>query len=336
MRLAFTGDISFNNVVSDDAFSRIAPQLPCPLFVNFESVLVASESPGAPVRDKVVLWSPSRRFRLLEAFDVAAVCLSNNHIGDYGNDVARHTIKTSEAKHETFGAGAAGEFFHRLRIERDGSSLAFLAYCLGDASPLHATHTRIGPRDFKEEAWREDLDWGRASAHHVIVVLHWGDVHTHCPRPDQVLFARSLIDAGADLVVGSHSHTVQGYECYRNKYIFYSLGNFFFPDVRCVANDRLIIKRNLRRNQWGLIPIFDFRLGGITLTELSIVHRTGRRPERSEKRRFRKQIERCCRWLKAPDLEAVCLAVRQSERRRKRMEERWLRNREVPNPRHAL
>lgn len=40
-----------------------------------------------------------------------------------------------------------------------------------------------------------------------------------------------MIDAGADLIVGHHSHTLQPYEIYKNKYIFYSLGNFCFDNI---------------------------------------------------------------------------------------------------------
>jgi len=63
----------------------------------------------------------------------------------------------------------------------------------------------------------------------VIVFLHWSfDLET-LPFPMYRQFSRSLIDAGADLVIGTHSHCVQGGEKYRSGYIFYGLGNFFIP-----------------------------------------------------------------------------------------------------------
>jgi poly-gamma-glutamate synthesis protein (capsule biosynthesis protein) len=42
--------------------------------------------------------------------------------------------------------------------------------------------------------------------------------------------AYKWIDYGADLIIGNHSHVIQGRECYKGKYIYYSLGNFIFPN----------------------------------------------------------------------------------------------------------
>ena len=61
-----------------------------------------------------------------------------------------------------------------------------------------------------------------------IVYLHWGNEFIHYPYVEQKQFAHWLIDIGFDLVVGTHPHVLQGYEIYRNKYIYYSLGNFLF------------------------------------------------------------------------------------------------------------
>jgi hypothetical protein len=61
-----------------------------------------------------------------------------------------------------------------------------------------------------------------------IAYIHWGNEFIDRPYVDQKKFARWLIDMGFDLVVGLHPHVLQGYEMYKDKYIFYSLGNFVF------------------------------------------------------------------------------------------------------------
>jgi poly-gamma-glutamate capsule biosynthesis protein CapA/YwtB (metallophosphatase superfamily) len=325
MQLGFTGDISFNNDVPSDVFSRVAPRLRCPMFINFESVLVEPGTKLNPARDKILLWSPAERFALLEAFDVAVVCLANNHIGDYGNEVACRTLQLSSSLHPTFGAGTVKECFHRYLLEVSGTRLALLAYVQPDCAPLVATETRIGPREFSGASWREDLAWARGAGDHVIVALHWGDVHTHCPRPDQVAFARSLVDDGADLVIGSHSHTAQGYERHRGKYIFYSLGNFLFPDVRIEVNGRRIVKRNLRRNRWGLVPVFEFTQRRVELAALHVVRRTSQRPELVSPGRKARQLGRFSEWVRSPELGRLCAKIRERERRRKRIEESLMR-----------
>jgi poly-gamma-glutamate synthesis protein (capsule biosynthesis protein) len=62
----------------------------------------------------------------------------------------------------------------------------------------------------------------------VIVQMHWGVEYEHKFNPTQQRLAHELIDAGADMIIGHHPHVVQGMEVYKNKPIFYSLGNFIF------------------------------------------------------------------------------------------------------------
>jgi poly-gamma-glutamate synthesis protein (capsule biosynthesis protein) len=62
----------------------------------------------------------------------------------------------------------------------------------------------------------------------IIVIPHWGTEYVHYPNDFQKETAHLLIDAGADLIVGHHPHVVQSIEKYRDKLIFYSLGNFVF------------------------------------------------------------------------------------------------------------
>lgn len=61
-----------------------------------------------------------------------------------------------------------------------------------------------------------------------VVYVHWGNEFINYPSSQQKRFAHWLIDVGFDLVVGMHPHILQGFEEYRGKYIFYSLGNFVF------------------------------------------------------------------------------------------------------------
>lgn len=62
----------------------------------------------------------------------------------------------------------------------------------------------------------------------VIVNCHWGLERQNNANEEQTVPAHKFIDAGADMVIGHHPHTLQGVENYRGKYIFYSIGNFAF------------------------------------------------------------------------------------------------------------
>ncbi|WP_192896513.1 CapA family protein [Cohnella sp. AR92] len=69
----------------------------------------------------------------------------------------------------------------------------------------------------------------------VVVMVHWGKEKVQKPIGLQTSVGHEFIDAGADLVIGSHPHVLQGFETYKGKWIAYSLGNFVFT----TAGDRL-------------------------------------------------------------------------------------------------
>jgi poly-gamma-glutamate capsule biosynthesis protein CapA/YwtB (metallophosphatase superfamily) len=70
-----------------------------------------------------------------------------------------------------------------------------------------------------------------ASSDIVFVMIHWGVELEAQPRPYQVRQAHRMIDAGADVIFGSHPHVLQPMETFRGRPIFYSLGNFVWPRI---------------------------------------------------------------------------------------------------------
>ena len=96
----------------------------------------------------------------------------------------------------------------------------------------------------------------RNKASKVIVSLHWGAEHINKPSPAQKTIARSLISAGADLILGHHSHMVQGIEKYRNGLIVYSLGNFVFDKYNSLFHDSYILEISLgEKIEYKIHPI---------------------------------------------------------------------------------
>ena len=83
----------------------------------------------------------------------------------------------------------------------------------------------------------------------VIVNLHWGAEHTLRPLPQQRLEAHALIDAGADVIIGHHTHTLQTTETYRGKPIFYSIGNFIFDQQKALNTRACIVRLRITREK---------------------------------------------------------------------------------------
>ena len=89
----------------------------------------------------------------------------------------------------------------------------------------------IGHMNREHKKAIEDVTRARAMANVVIVFEHWGIEYAQMPARHQRLIGRALIDAGADAVIGAHTHVVQPIERYRDRLIVYGLGNFVFSSM---------------------------------------------------------------------------------------------------------
>jgi poly-gamma-glutamate capsule biosynthesis protein CapA/YwtB (metallophosphatase superfamily) len=167
--------------------------------------------------------------------------LANNHTGDYGPRALRKTLDRLDASSiARVGAGRdAAEAWSPVVLRRNGLSFGFVAFNAIGETPRATAHSagaaqirmqpRLGPLNHADLA-RMTREVGRLSRRVdvVIVLPHWGDQYTHSAVSDQRTVARALTDAGADLVVGSHPHWVQGMAAHGHGVIAYSLGNFVF------------------------------------------------------------------------------------------------------------
>ncbi len=151
---------------------------------------------------------------ILRNIGFKAVSLANNHSLDFGHDA---DTETRDYLHQndilTFGSALNDKDLSSSISMKDG------AFCL------------VGYHDLffpDPSGVIEEIKKIRSSCQNVVVFVHWGSEYTHVPSDRQRILAQSFIDIGADLVIGAHPHVVQPVEIYKNKAIFYSLGNFVF------------------------------------------------------------------------------------------------------------
>lgn len=100
-----------------------------------------------------------------------------------------------------------------------------------------------------------------------VVMVHGGTEWSFSPSKEQRSLYRRLIDEGADLVVGSHPHVIQGMEAYKGSLIAYSLGNFLFPGMGDMpgAQDFCILSMGIYEGKvrYGeCIPVLLSEMGG--------------------------------------------------------------------------
>jgi len=255
-------------------------------FCNFECPLATEETP--PNKDKVLIHAKPESVRLLKRGDFDVVSLANNHIMDFGYTSVLKTIKILEKNNIKYtGVGKnIEEACKPAMLERIGLKVAFLAYTTWIPSrrqqgAVPATEDKPGVAPFDLNLIRKKIKEVRKQSDFLIVSVHWGDSETYYPPPEIINYGHKLIDMGANIVVGHHSHQLQGYEKYKNGLIMYDLGNFLFSPYfgttkygrRCLNHERkgelrewnqhnresVILKCNISKNRilnYKLFPVF--------------------------------------------------------------------------------
>ena len=168
-----------------------------------------------------------------------AVCLANNHIMDYGEQGFLDTIEVLNKKNiRFFGAGSLKDNCNNpLFLNIDEKKIAFMGYVCHSTHPLFADEKSLGVMPIMLEKIVQDIQFAKNNkADRIVIQLHWGDEEVYLPKPEDVIMAHAIVDAGADLIIGHHAHCIQPHEMYKGKYIFYGLGNCIFPNFDLMVN----------------------------------------------------------------------------------------------------
>jgi poly-gamma-glutamate capsule biosynthesis protein CapA/YwtB (metallophosphatase superfamily) len=160
--------------------------------------------------------------------------LANNHAYDRGPDgVVDSRRNLAKAGIAPVGAGAdQDEALRPAMFEIKGWRIAVLGFDevldpLDEVAGVNKPGTAAG-HDFSLMVRAvKDAD---VDADIVIVMIHWGVELDTQPREYQISEGHRLIDAGADAIFGAHSHRLQPMSRYRGRPIFWSLGNFVWPN----------------------------------------------------------------------------------------------------------
>ncbi|MDI9330831.1 MAG: CapA family protein [Alphaproteobacteria bacterium] len=224
---------------------------------NLETVVARS---GQAVPNKIYTFRAHPRVLPVLKRHFDAVSLANNHTGDFGRVALTEMLSLlHEAGLPWFGDGLDLARAHRpLIIERKGVRIALLGYNEFFPRSFEADHDRAGVAWSDDERVVRDIRLARTHdrADVVIPFMHWGVEYEPLASERQRRLARRMIDAGADVVIGTHPHVTQEIETYRGKPIFYSLGNFVFDGfTRTEENTGWMLRLQVDRSgvrQWGV------------------------------------------------------------------------------------
>lgn len=195
----------------------------------------------SPPDEGMSFITPRKSIDGLKLAGVDVVALANNHSTNYGTEAFLDTLELLSANNIKYVGGGKdlNEAESTLYHEVNGLKFAFLDYN-SIIGAINATDDSAGVAKFDIKPWAkadsaQDIEkiknavkTAKKNADIVVVELHWGVEYEAKPIQSQIDVAHAVVDAGADLIVGTHPHVVCGLEEYKSVPIFYSLGNFIF------------------------------------------------------------------------------------------------------------
>lgn len=290
--------------LGDDAFAQTINALSENSFV-FANMEMPLSKRGVEAQKWSALRSDPEVIGDIRGMGIDSVSLANNHMMDFGPDALADTIATCKTAELSWcGAGRDLDAATRPAIASIGSrQVGFLsAACTlplessaGQEKPgifpvrasyayevdsnmsseqpgtMPIVQSWVKPED--QEFLRDTVSSLKRQVDVVVVGMHWG-VPSYWLSPFQGILAmyqrplgHALIDAGADIVCGHHSHSLHPIEIYKERLILYSLGNFVFEDPRdFMEPESFIVKVTLEGElQVELVPLMIDRHGFPTL-----------------------------------------------------------------------
>ncbi|MFC1627371.1 CapA family protein [Patescibacteria group bacterium] len=247
VKLLFTGDLSYDRYIrqmgEENGFESILENLT--LFLNdFDLVIANLESPittnksvsiytqiGSP--PNYIFTSPPITTKMLNQNNISVVNLGNNHILNQGQSGLNQTI----------------DFLDKANIEYFGNinSLVSPSYLIKRVRGVKIG--LVNYNQFSADSYNsaiKDIKTVKPQVDLLILNSHWGIEYTPIANQTIQNLAHQFIDAGVDLIIGVHPHVIQQTETYKQKQIYYSLGNFVFDQYFSQATQKgLLVEVNI-------------------------------------------------------------------------------------------
>jgi hypothetical protein len=247
LTMAFAGDVHFEEYLAPlardpHALDELRSSLGAAdlAMVNLETAITER---GTKIGKEFHFRSPSSALDTIKSAGIDAVSMANNHGVDYGPVGLQDTLaakRTSPIPVVGIGADRAEALapavLHAkgLDVAVFGASqvyeMTLLRFSAGQGRAGIASSSPVAPLAAAVSRAAKKYDV-------VVVFLHWGQDYQQCPDGQSTSTARALEDAGADIIVGGHSHRVNGAGWLGRSYVDYGLGNFVWwrhrePDSR--------------------------------------------------------------------------------------------------------
>jgi poly-gamma-glutamate capsule biosynthesis protein CapA/YwtB (metallophosphatase superfamily) len=274
INLAFVGDIMLGRSLAQ----RIAQGNGDSIFESVGTVLQSADlavgnlecavgEGGKSAGKAYTFLAPPASAAILKNAGFDLLSLANNHSLDFGTDVFHQTQNLLMENGIRFVGAGSNAVQARASVEYEirGLRVIFLAYVevpveVGgfDARTWIAGESSPGISWIDDDNIISDLRILQTRADFIVVLFHFGIEGSDSVTDRQVALSHLAVDHGADLVVGSHPHLLQREENYKDRWIFYSLGDFVFDEFSGKYNQSAILWLSVARNpsvEYSLFPL---------------------------------------------------------------------------------
>lgn len=206
---------------------------------------------------------------------IDVVSTANNHALD---DEGQGLMDTKEALWQA-GVGAVGtgrnlaDARRPFILERNGIKVGFLAYSqfVNVGTSAFAQPNRSGVAPLDPIIIKQDIQRLRSQVDYVVLSFHWGIENSQDTHADERAFAHEMIDAGADVILGTHPHVPRGIEVYKGKVIAYCLGNFIFGHAHTYWGDNYLLRLTMTPKQITEVEVLPISGKGTFLSHPSLL-----------------------------------------------------------------
>ncbi len=238
-------------------------------FYNSHIAVANMEFPtaGPPFKGYPVFSTPESIITEAQECGLNLFLLANNHLLDMGGSGFEQTVST----YKRLGAKATGAYLSKedeykenpVIIEKNGIKVALINFSYGTngfAIPEPYRMNLMDSSHVKEVISRAKKE----GADFIFALPHWGAEYQLHPSETQKRWAKMLFREGVRGIIGSHPHVPQEAEIYKDKFIFYSLGNYItnqsIPDYTQLELlvEVSLIKDNLTNKVEIIKPTYHF------------------------------------------------------------------------------
>jgi len=253
MKLLFLGDLFYDyDFIRNDIYvlGKFLKDNDFVTVVNIEASLYGD---GIKRKKLYTLTHTEIIFKILKLLQVKIVNLANNHILDNGVAGFQKLIEgLTDNNIGYFGAGLnIKEAIKPYYLFVNNKKIGLCGFGWKNEDCLYSGVQSPGVAPLRKNMLLKVIQDIKKENALPVLNLHWGYEFERFPLPVHRRLAHTLIQSGAELIIGHHPHVIQAMEIYQGKRIFYSLGNFYFGSWR----DKYQTHKNKIAREYGNIGL---------------------------------------------------------------------------------